>query len=150
MRHTITDQALVAAGPEACAAVAADVSGFHHWAPGVVSAVSVDRDDKGRAVVADLVIEAGGRSVTCRIALTHESDSVSWRLLESDLLNLLEGEGSFQELGPDRTEARWSITVESLAPVPPFVSRRNEAALRRALTVDFVHHVEMTAQGSVA
>jgi ribosome-associated toxin RatA of RatAB toxin-antitoxin module len=114
---------------ERCWALVADIERAPRWERMLVRVDVVERDDRGRAVVCDTVIDAKVTKVDCRVRMSYEEPvAVRWTMLESDHLDAMDGAWELEPLGAERTRATYSLTVDPGS--MGFVARRLEKMLR--------------------
>ena len=133
------------APPEACFAVALDFERYPRWATDVKEATVVVRDDQGRGGDVAYRVAAMGRSTSYTLRYSYGSRPLrlSWRMVEGDVTERIDGEYEFVPLGDgSRTEARYFVSIDLLMPLPAFVKRRAEAKLLHTALEDLKQRVE--------
>ncbi len=79
----------------------------------MVSLDVVQRDDQGRPLICDTVIDAKLTKIAVRVRISYEEPSaVRWTLVRSEHLNAMEGSWELESLGPERTRATYSLSVD--------------------------------------
>ena len=112
-----------------CWAVLEDVAGTPRWQNGLDSVQVVERDDGGRAAVCDIVNDAKFTKVRARVRVSYDPPHrLRFTRLESDDVDELEASWELEELGPGRTRATYSLSVDP-GPVG-ILARPLERALR--------------------
>lgn len=102
---------LVAAPPERCFAIAADVDRVPEWHGAMTGVEVVERDGNGRATVVDSEIDATVARVRMRLRFDYsEPNGVRWTR-ESGDLSSLEGSWRFEEQGDGLTLATYSLAI---------------------------------------
>lgn len=145
----MTDQAAerieIDASPQACFAVALDFERYPQWATDVKEASIIVVDDEGRGGDVAYRVAAMGRSTSYTLRYSYGSNPLrlSWRLIEGDVMETIDGEYEFVPLGDgSRTEARYYVAIDLLIPLPAFVKRRAEAKLLHTALEDLKQRVE--------
>jgi uncharacterized protein YndB with AHSA1/START domain len=112
-----------------CWAVVEDVAEAPRWQNGLEHIEVVERDDAGRAVVCDIVNDAKFTKVRARVRVRYDSPHrLEFTRVESDDVDKLEASWKLEELGPGRTRATYSLSVDP-GPVG-MLARPLERALR--------------------
>jgi uncharacterized protein YndB with AHSA1/START domain len=110
---TGTSSAEIDAPIDECWAVVQDVAGAPRWQNGLDSVDVVERDDGGRAVVCDIVNDAKFTKVRARVRVSYDPPHrLQLTRLQSDDVDELEATWELQELGPGRTRATYSLSVD--------------------------------------
>ncbi len=133
----MVDQALqsitIAASPERCFAVATDFERYPEWAKDVKEATVLSRDDQGRAVEVEYRTSALGRSTHYTLAYDYSAApaSMSWRMVEGDIMRALDGAYTFEPASSDNesTDVTYALSIELVVPLPGFVKRRAEVRI---------------------
>jgi uncharacterized protein YndB with AHSA1/START domain len=96
-----------------CWTVLEDVAGAPGWQNGLDSVDVVERDDDGQAVVCDIVNDAKFTKVRARVRVSYEPPHrLQLTRMQSDDVDELKASWELQELGPDRTRATYSLSVD--------------------------------------
>ena len=135
----------IEASPEDCFAVALDFEKYPEWATDVKEATVLAVDNDGRGGDVAYRVAAMGRSTAYTLRYTYGSNPlrVSWRLIEGDLLERIDGEYEFVPLGDgSRCEVGYYVSVDMLVPLPGFVKRRAEAKILHTALDDLKTRVE--------
>ena len=142
MEHT-AEVMVVAAPPERCFEVAADVAAYPSWVADLKDVQILERDGQGRATTVAFRAGAFGRST--RYVLVYDYSAapreLSWRQKDGDLTNRLDGRYRFTAC-PEGTEVRYELAVELRVPIPGFVKRRAEGHILHAAVRDLKGRVE--------
>jgi uncharacterized protein YndB with AHSA1/START domain len=110
---TGTSSADIDAPIDECWAVVEDVAGAPGWQNGLDSVDVVESDDAGRAVVCDIVNDAKFTKVRARVRVSYDPPHrLQFTRLESDDVDELEATWELAELGPGRTRATYSLSVD--------------------------------------
>lgn len=125
MAEQANERISVAASPQRCFEVVIDYERYPEWARDVKQATIHERDDEGRG--AQVEYRAAGLGKSFRYTLQYDySDapaSLSWKLVEGDMLRRLDGTYRFEAEG-DGTVVHYDLTVDLSAPLPGLVKRR--------------------------
>ena len=135
----------IEASPEACFAVASDFESYPEWAAGVKEATVVALDDQGRGGDVSFRVAAMGRSTSYTLRYSYGSNPLrlSWRLIEGDVIERIDGEYEFVPIGDgSRCEALYYVSIDMLVPLPGFVKRRAESKILHAAMDDLKRRVE--------
>jgi ribosome-associated toxin RatA of RatAB toxin-antitoxin module len=133
------------ASPEACFAIATDFERYVEWATDVKEVHVVARDDDNRGGDVAFRVAAMGRSTSYTLRYSYGSNPLrmSWRLIEGDVMERIDGEYEFVALGDgSRCEVRYYVSVDMLVPLPGFVKRRAEAKILHTAMDDLKKRVE--------
>ena len=145
MIDEMTMTTVVAAAPEACHAVVADIERYPEWATDIESATVRERDDEGRVARASFRVAALGRSATYTLAYDHSAAPrrIAWRLVEGDIIKHLDGMYEFHPASESgRTEVVYQLALELAVPLPGFVKRRAERRIAHTALADFAARLE--------
>ncbi len=128
-RLTGSSQAEIAAPVELCWQVVEDVAAAPSWQGGLERVDVVERDDRGRVVLCDAVIDARFTKVRCRLRVGYEPPHrLSFTRVASDDVDELEASWELSALPSGTTLATWRVAVDP-GPVG-FLARPLERALR--------------------
>ena len=107
-----------------------DFEAYPEWAKDVKLAKIRERDDHGRATEVEFRASALGRSThyTLKYDYTEAPHRLSWRLVDGDIMRLLNGAYSFLEVDGG-TQVFYELDIELVIPLPGFVKRRAEARI---------------------
>ncbi len=144
--HPIEERLTVQAPPARCFAVAADLARYPEWAPDVTEVIVLAEDEDGRAVEAEFLAAAIGRSAryTLRYDWSGAPERLSWKLVQGDVLRSCEGSYDFTEATGGTTHVAYNLALELLVPLPGFVKRRAEVRILGTLR-EFKARVEALA-----
>jgi hypothetical protein len=96
-----------------CWMVLEDVAGAPRWQNGLDSVDVVERDDAGHAIVCDIVNDAKFTKVRARVRVSYDPPHrLQFTRMQSDDVDELKASWELQELGPDRTRATYSLSVD--------------------------------------
>jgi ribosome-associated toxin RatA of RatAB toxin-antitoxin module len=117
----------IVASPEACFAVASDISSYPDWATGVRVTEVLDHDASGRVNRAHFVIDGMVKEIAYTLRYTYEEPHrISWTAEPGDDLKSLEGSYSFNSLEDGRTEVVYALRAEPAFTIPGFLRRQVE------------------------
>lgn len=114
---------------ERCWALVADIERAPRWQRMLDRVDVVERDDRGRALICDTVIDAKVTKVGYRVRMSYEEPvAVRWTMLEPDDLDSMDGAWELEPLAAARTRATYSLALDPGK--MGFVARRLESMLR--------------------
>lgn len=135
------------ASPDACFAVALDFPSYTEWASDIKEVDVKAHDDEGRGGDVAYRVAAMGRSTSYTLRYSYGSNPLrmSWRLIEGDVMERIDGEYEFVPIdGGSRCEVRYYVSIDMLVPLPGFVKRRAEAKILHTAMDDLKKRVEST------
>ena len=138
----------IEASPEACFAVATDFASYTEWASDIKDVEVVAVDDTGRGGDVAFRVAAMGRSTRYTLRYSYGSNPLrmSWRLIEGDVMERIDGEYEFVSIDDGkRCEVRYYVSADMLVPLPGFVKRRAEAKILHTAMEDLKARVEYVA-----
>lgn len=147
MTDHATERIEIDASPEQCFGVALDFERYPEWATDLKEATVLARDNDGRGGDVAYRVAAMGRSTSYTLRYSYGSNPLrmSWRLIEGDVMERIDGEYEFVPLGEgSRCEVSYYVSVDMLVPLPGFVKRRAEAKLLHTALDDLKQRVEST------
>ncbi len=116
-----------------CWALVEDVAIAPEWQGGLEAMDVVERDDRGRVLVADAVSDARLRKVTTRVRFAYEGPTrLSWKMVEGDLESM-EGSWELEDLGAGRTRITYTVAVDPGANIPRLIRGPIESVARAIL-----------------
>ena len=145
MSDEAAERTEIDASPEACFAVALDFERYTEWATDVKEVNIVAHDDNGRGGDVSYRVAAMGRSTSYTLRYSYGSNPLrlSWRLIEGDVMERIDGEYEFVPIGDGSAcEVRYYVSVDMLVPLPGFVKRRAEAKILHTALDDLKKRVE--------
>ena len=121
MADTATEHMSVAAPPQRCYDVAADLERYPEWAADIKEIEIKERDEQGRPLLVTFRAAAFGRSTSYTLAYDYSEAPhvLSWKLTQGDITTKLDGSYVFD---PARVMAE---------PTSPITSRSNCACPSR-------------------
>jgi len=145
MADHAADRTEIEASPEACFAVATDFEKYPEWASDVKEVTVVARDDDGRGGDVAFRVAAMGRSTSYTLRYSYGSNPLrmSWRLIEGDVIERIDGEYEFVAVEDgSRCEVLYYVSIDMLVPLPGFVKRRAESKILHTAIDDLKLRVE--------
>ena len=148
MTDQATERVEIDATPEACFAVAVDFERYPEWASDIKEATILVHDDDGRGGDVAFRVAAMGRSSSYTLRYSYGSNPLrlSWRLIEGDVMERIDGEYEFVPIGDGSgCEVSYYLSIDLLVPLPGFVKRRAEAKVLHTAIDDLKKRVESTS-----
>lgn len=146
MADQATERTVVNAPPGRVWEVLTDFPQYPVWAHGLKSVSVVAEDPEGRPLEVTFRAAAMGRSTTYTLRYDY-SDAprvLAWKLVSGDITRVLDGSYELHEVPgePDRTEVRYSLTVDLRTPLPAFVKRRGRERIIHNALRELREHLE--------
>jgi len=139
-----TERMVVAASPEQCFAVVADIERYTEWA-GDIKAVTVARRDE-QARPAEVTFRAGafGRSTSYTLVYDYSDvpRTLAWKQIAGDLTSKLDGDYRFRLVPDGGTEVTYTLEVELRVPLPGFIKRRAQSRIMHTALEELKVRVE--------
>jgi ribosome-associated toxin RatA of RatAB toxin-antitoxin module len=127
---------------ERCWALVVDIERAPKWQRMLERVDVVERDDHGRVLLCDTVIDAKVTKVKSRVRMSYEEPvAVRWIQVEGDSIDAMDGSWELEPLAAASTRATYSLAVDPGN--MGFVARRLESVLRPVL---IGHQAEELAQ----
>lgn len=125
MAQRATETIAVEASPQRVYDVVTDFEHYGAWVSDLKRIEVLSRDDEGRALEVEFRAAAFGRSTTytLRYDYSQAPDQLSWRQIDGDLTETLNGQYRFEVEG-DATRVTYDLEVELLVPIPTFIKSR--------------------------
>jgi uncharacterized membrane protein len=146
MADQATQRMVIDASPQHIYDTLIDFEAYPRWARDLKSVRVVDRDAEGRGVDVAFRAAAMGRSTSYTLRYDHSAapKTLSWRLLEGDIMRRLDGAYELLAIAgePDSTEVIYTLTIELVVPLPAFVRRRAEARIMQTALRELRTHLE--------
>ena len=126
MADQATENISVAAPPERCFAVAADLEHYPEWAADIKEVEVKERDDLGRPLLVTFRAAAFGRSTSYTLAYDYaEAPRVlAWKLTQGDITTKLDGSYIFDPGEGGGTDVTYHLEAELRVPIPGFIKMR--------------------------
>jgi len=115
----------VNAPPAVVYQVVADFEHYDKWVGDLKRIEVLERDEQGRASDVEFRAAAFGRSTTYTLHYDYSGapERLSWRQIDGDLTETLNGEYVFEPSG-EGTLVTYDLEVELLVPIPSFIKAR--------------------------
>ena len=150
------ERTTILASVRRCFEVATDFEKYPLWAQDIKRTKVLSRDDQGRAVDVEYVVEAMGRSTTYTLRYSYDTDPLRlrWRLKSGDVVTRLDGEYEFRPASDkdqghpiagavgEVTEVVYRLVVDLAVSLPGFLKRRVEARIVHTALYELKHYVE--------
>ncbi|MFB6815595.1 SRPBCC family protein [Streptomyces sp. NPDC056347] len=120
----------IEAAPADVMGVIADFARYPEWTGEVKEAEVLATDGQGRAEQVRLVLDAGAIKDDHTLAYTWTGgNEVSWTLVKSQMLRAIDGSYILTDLGGDRTEVTYLLTVDVKIPMLGMIKRKAEKVI---------------------
>lgn len=130
MTELTTSSIVIAATPERVARAIADFAAYPSWAKGVKKTEVLSSDDQGRPQQVRFVLDVPPISDTYTLAYVWDGDrSVTWTLVESNLLRSLDGVYELKGRADGSTEVSYRLQLDLNVPVIGMLKRKGEKVL---------------------
>ena len=125
MAQRATESITVDATPQRVYDVVTDFEHYDAWVSDLKRIEVLTRDEQGRGLEVEFRAAAFGRSTTytLRYDYSQAPKQLSWRQVEGDLTETLNGQYRFEADG-DETRVTYDLEVELLVPIPTFIKSR--------------------------
>jgi ribosome-associated toxin RatA of RatAB toxin-antitoxin module len=142
-----TERTSVAASPEECFAVVADIERYPEWAADIKDVTVHERDGQGRPTSVTFRAAAFGRSTSYTLAYDYSDapHSVRWELTKGDITTKLDGSYAFDPSEGGGTDISYHLEVELRVPIPGFIKMRAQSRIMSTALRDLKARVEQTA-----
>ena len=142
-----TEQIMVAASPQRCYDVAANIESYPEWIDDVKKVTVTERDDHGRPLIAEFRAAAFGRSTTytLRYDYSEAPHKLSWTLTEGDLTDKLDGTYTFDLAAGGATSITYHLEVALKVPIPGFIKSRAQSRIQGTALRELKTRVEATS-----
>jgi len=142
-----TERIHVAASPERCFEISADIAAYPSWAADVKEVSVGESDDEGRPVLVNFRAGAFGRSTayTLRYDYAEAPGVLAWVQVEGDITSKLDGRYVFSPSGDGGTEVTYHLEVELKVPLPGFVKMRAQSRIMSTALRELKARVESPA-----
>ncbi len=136
------------ADPEACFAVAADITSYPEWATGVRTAEVIEEDESGRPIRASFVIDGMVKEIAYELVYTHDHPTLmSWTAVPGADIKAMDGSYTFKSIGENRTEVVYALRAEPAFTIPGFLRRQVEKQIVSTALRGLRERVEETTEG---
>jgi ribosome-associated toxin RatA of RatAB toxin-antitoxin module len=136
----------VAAPPERCFAVVADIEHYPEWAADIKEITVHERDGQGRPLEVTFRTAAFGRSTSYTLAYDYAEAprALSWRLTRGDITTKLDGSYVF-DASEGGTDITYHLEVELRVPIPGFIKMRAQSRIMATALRDLKARAESSA-----
>lgn len=131
MAETATEHIQVAASPERCFEVSADISRYPEWVADVKQVTIDEVDDEGRPSLVTFRAGAFGRSTvyTLRYDYADAPGVLGWVQTAGDITAKLDGRYVFAPNPEGGTVVSYHLEVELRVPLPGFIKMRAQSRI---------------------
>jgi ribosome-associated toxin RatA of RatAB toxin-antitoxin module len=142
-----TEKISVAAPPERCFAVAADLERYPEWAADIKEVEIKERDDQGRPLLVTFRAAAFGRSTSYTLAYDYVDAPhvLAWKLTEGDITTKLDGSYVFDPGEGGGTDVTYHLEAELRVPIPGFIKMRATSRIMATAMRELKARVESTS-----
>jgi ribosome-associated toxin RatA of RatAB toxin-antitoxin module len=142
-----TEHMSVAAPPERCFAVVADLERYPEWAADIKEVEVKERDDQGRPQLVTLRAAAFGRSTSMTLAYEYSEAPrvLSWTLTQGDITTKWDGSYIFEPNGDGGTDVTYHVEAELRVPIPGFIKMRATSRIMATAMRELKARVESTS-----
>jgi ribosome-associated toxin RatA of RatAB toxin-antitoxin module len=126
-----TEHVTVAATPEECFAVCADIEHYPEWATEIKEITIHERDELGRPLLVTFRTAAFGRSTSYTLAYDYSEAPrvLAWRLTKGDITTKLDGSYVFEPAEGGGTDVTYHLEAELRVPIPGFIKLRAQSRI---------------------
>ena len=126
MADQATEKISIAAPPERCFIVAADLEHYPEWAADIKEVDVKERDDLGRPLLVTFRAAAFGRSTSMTLAYDYDKAPhvLSWKLTQGDITTQWDGTYVFDPGEGGGTDVTYHVEAELRVPIPGFIKMR--------------------------
>jgi uncharacterized membrane protein len=146
MADQATEHMVIGAPPQQIYETLVDFERYPVWARDLKAVTVVERDDEGRGVEVAFRAAAMGRSTSYTLRYDHGEApaTLSWHLVQGDIMRRLDGSYEFLPVDgdPDSTEVVYTLSVDLVVPLPGFVKRRAEGRIMHTALRELRAHLE--------
>ena len=147
MADQATQQMSVAAPPERCFAVAADLERYPEFFNDIKEVEVKERDPHGRPLLVTFRAAAFGRSTSYTLAYDSSDapHTLAWKLTEGDITTKLDGSYVFDPGVGGGTDVTYHLEAELRVPIPGFIKMRATSRIMSYALRDLKARVESPA-----
>jgi ribosome-associated toxin RatA of RatAB toxin-antitoxin module len=137
----------VAAPPERCFAVAADLEHYPEFFNDIKEVEVKERDAQGRPLLVTFRAAAFGRSTSYTLAYDYSDapHTLAWKLTEGDITTKLDGSYVFDPGVGGGTDVTYHLEAELRVPIPGFIKMRATSRIMSYALRDLKARVESTS-----
>ena len=147
MADQATEHMSVAAPPERCFAVVADLERYPEWAADIKEVEVKERDGQGRPQLVTLRAAAFGRSTSMTLAYDYSEAPrvLSWKLTQGDITTKWDGSYIFEANGDGGTDVTYHVEAALRVPIPGFIKMRATSRIMATAMRELKARVESTS-----
>ncbi|HEY6472657.1 MAG TPA: SRPBCC family protein [Acidimicrobiales bacterium] len=144
MAEQATEHISIAAPPERCFAVAADLEHYPHFFNDIKEVEIKERDDQERPTLVTFRTAAFGRSTTYTLAYDYVDapHTLAWKLTQGDITTKLDGNYVFDAGEGGSTDVTYHLEAELRVPIPGFIKMRATSRIMTSALRDLKAQVE--------
>ena len=144
MPEQATEHTSVAAPPERCFAVVADIERYPEWAADIKEVTVHERDGEGRPLLVTFRAAAFGRSTSYTLSYDYSEAPrvLAWKLTKGDITAKLDGSYVFDGADGGGTDISYHLDVELRVPIPGFIKMRAQSRIMTTALRDLTARVE--------
>ncbi|MFM8621548.1 MAG: SRPBCC family protein [Candidatus Nanopelagicaceae bacterium] len=134
---------LIEASADEVRKVLFDIANYPTWSPTIKAAKTESSDEQGRPLKIQLTIEAGmlRDKPTLEYDWSNAPESVSFSLVDADLLTQMDGTYTVKALG-DETEVTYELSTDVSMPVPKPMLQAAELSTIKAALEELKENIE--------
>jgi uncharacterized membrane protein len=133
----------IAAPIETCFDAIVDYETFPSWQNAVDSVEVLDRHDDGLGRNVKLFVDAKVRKIDYTLDYSYERPHrIEWDFVSGNGMRGVDGDYTFEELGPGRTRATYKLGADPAIPVPGIVAKRVHRELVKRSVEDLKREAE--------
>lgn len=123
--HASQEITIIATAPQVLEAVL-ELDEYPLWIPEIESITVFERDSRGRALRAELISNAMGKTITHIYKYSYDNypEKITWTLESGNMVSALEGSYSVKESKPETTTVTYDLDVTMSSPLPGFMKRK--------------------------
>ena len=147
MADQATEKISVAAPPEQCFDVAADLERYPEWAADIKEVEIKERDDLGRPLSVTFRAAAFGRSTSYTLGYDYAEAPhiLAWKLTQGDITTKLDGSYIFDPAPGGGTDVTYHLEAELRVPIPGFIKMRATSRIMATAMRELKARVESTS-----
>lgn len=147
MADQATEHISVAAPPQRCFDVAADLDKYPEWAADIKEIEVKERDAEGRPLLVTFRAAAFGRSTSYTLAYdwAEAPHILAWKLTHGDITTKLDGSYVFDPAEDGGTDVTYHLEAELRVPIPGFIKMRATSRIMTTAMRELKARVESTS-----
>ncbi len=142
-----TEHMTVAAPPERCFAVAADLERYPEFFTDIKEVEVKERDPQGNPLLVTFRAAAFGRSTSYTLSydFSDAPHTLAWKLTQGDITTKLDGSYVFDAGEAGTTDVTYHLEAELRVPIPGFIKMRATSRIMTSALRDLKARVESTS-----